>query len=187
MILLYLLRRDLRLSDNVVFSAIAKSSRYTQLIPLYVVPPHQIQASGFLSSPSKEYPYPDARSRLGGFWRTGPRRAQFIVEGLWNLKERSREVYGSDLVIRVGPADDVVREWLDNGDLGDRIGGVWITRDWASEEMDEEQRIKQVVKDRERRQGRDIEWRVWDGEEMLIHEFVPSVLVATQQLTRQQR
>lgn len=172
MILLYLLRRDLRISDNVAFSAIASSSRYTKLIPLYVLPPHQIQLSGFLSSPSDEYPYIEARSRLGKFWRTGPCRAKFIAEGLWDLKQNLKQQYNSDLIIRVGPAADIVKGWLNSHELGDEIGGVWMTRDWASEEMDEEKDVETVVNEAREKEKKIVEWKVWDGEEMLIHKYV---------------
>jgi len=172
MILLYLLRRDLRISDNVVFSVIANSSRYTKLIPLYVLPPHQMQLSGFLSSPSEEYPYVEARSSLGKFWRTGPCRAKFIAEGLWDLKQNLKQQYQSDLIIRVGPAADIVKEWLNSHELGNEIGGVWMTRDWASEEMNEEKDVEMVVNAAREKDKKDVDWKVWDGEEMLIHEYV---------------
>jgi hypothetical protein len=91
-VVLYVLRRDIRLSDNPAFHCAAqqlqrnKSSRspsrgdqrsrddsltsehggapFTHLLPVYIFPAHQIETSGFLSSPNEESPYPEARSKV---------------------------------------------------------------------------------------------------------------------------
>jgi hypothetical protein len=63
-----------------IFSTIVDLSHCAKLIPLYVLSPHRIQLSGFLS-PSAEYSYAEARSRLGMFWLTGQCRAKFLAEG----------------------------------------------------------------------------------------------------------
>lgn len=165
MYLIYLLRRDLRLSDNVVFHALKQQKRFTHVLPIYIFPPHQIEVSGFLS-PGSECPYPEARSRVGKFWRCGPRRAKFLAEGIWDLKTGLQRL-DSDLILRVGRMDEVVRQLLASPGFQDKVGAVWITKDWASEEVDEELSIQAAVECEG--QGK-IEWKVWDGEEMLIHE-----------------
>lgn len=170
--LIYLLRRDLRLSDNPIFHALKETTKFTHLLPLYILPPHQIEVSGLLDPAgvnSTRSPYPEARSRLGKFWRSGPHRVKFLAEGLFDLKTGLNAI-GSDLVVRVGPMQDVVRDLLTSQGFKGKVGAVWMMKDWASEEVDEEQRVAEVVQE----MG-DIEWKVWDGEEMLIHEFVSTL------------
>lgn len=179
--LIYLLRRDLRVADNPIFNALSlaarnSDSKFTHLLPLYIIPPRQIEVSGFLSSGDGHIsPYPEARSRLGRFWRCGPHRAKFLAECLWDLKTtlKSTACGGnatSDLVIRVGHMHQIIRELLSDAEFGAKVGAIWMTRDWASEEMEEEKQIKQVVLDKG-----NVEWKVWDGEEMLIHELSAQV------------
>src|SRR2546423_1522969 len=105
-VLIYLLRRDLRLADNPVFDEVARLSQqpqcpFTHLLPVYVFPAQQIEVSGFLSSADERCPFPEARSQLGGFWRCGPMRAKFLAESAWDLKSSLKHV-GRGLTIRVG-------------------------------------------------------------------------------------
>lgn len=74
---------------------------------------------------------------------------------------------GSDLIVRVGRMEDVVGQILKQKEFQGKVGAVWMTKDWASEEVDEERRIERAVK--EEGDGK-IEWKVWDGEEMLLNE-----------------
>ncbi|KAF2116686.1 cryptochrome DASH [Lophiotrema nucula] len=141
-ILVYLLRRDVRLSDNPVFHSISlltnksnsesrKSSSagirdredsvvpkndtpcFTHLLPVYIFPAQQVEVSGFLSSPTEKSPYPPARSRVANLWRTGPHRARFIAEGAWDLKQRLEGLgCGSGLEVRVGMVEEVVEHIL---------------------------------------------------------------------------
>lgn len=141
-IALYLLRHDVRLSDNPVFHFAAQqadqsnssrspapsdnptrddhpkskdnNAQFTHLLPVYVFPANQIEVSGFLSSASDRSPYPEARSPIAGIWRTGPHRVKFIAEGVWDLKKRLESLgCGSGLEIRVGTIGDVVSNILD--------------------------------------------------------------------------
>jgi deoxyribodipyrimidine photo-lyase len=121
-ILIYLLRRDLRLSDNPVFHEICQihssesSPRFTHLMPLYVFSAEQIEVSGFLrpseTDSQPKSPYPEARSQVGGYWRCGPHRATFLTESVWDLKE-SLDKAGSGLCIRAGRLAEVVQSILD--------------------------------------------------------------------------
>lgn len=117
-ILIYILRRDVRLSDNPIFHCASLSSaktrvdspdpsatpntrdsedfltsdtdtpKFTHLLPVYIFPANQVEVSGFLPSPTPPSPYLEARSRIAGIWRTGPHRAKFTAEGVWGLKQR---------------------------------------------------------------------------------------------------
>lgn len=160
-VLIYVLRHDLRLADNPVFHAIGAQKQITHLIPLFILNPTQYETSGLLQ-PSQRSPYPEARSRLGGFWRCGPHRIKFLAESLFDLKAQLKNV-GSDLIIRVGRAGrvvgDIVRELNEEGA---EIHGVWMTRDCATEEMAEERDIKNAVPN-------GIQVRVFDDESTLIH------------------
>ncbi|KAI3622001.1 cryptochrome dash [Moniliophthora roreri] len=176
MYLIYLLRRDLRVSDNPILHALktVKNSKFTHLLPLYVLSPTQVEVSGFLSSDEEKSPYPEARSRLAGFWRCGPYRAKFLAESLWDLKSSFNKI-DSDLIIRIGLMEDIVRELLEADGLKGKIGGVWLSKEWGSEEIEEERKTERVVREFG---GDNVEWKVWNGEQMLIHDddlpFQPS-------------
>src|SRR4051812_20077249 len=73
-LLIYLMRRDLRVSDNPILHSLAteKDHGFTHLLPLYVFPAQQVEVSGFIHAEGKKSPYPEARSQVGGFWRCGP-------------------------------------------------------------------------------------------------------------------
>nr|BAM46126.1 cryptochrome DASH [Lentinula edodes]BAM48913.1 cryptochrome dash [Lentinula edodes] len=166
MYLIYLFRRDLRISDNPIFHHLQKHPQFCHILPLYILPPNQIEVSGFLQDPKLESHYPQARSRLGKFWRCGPHRAKFLAESIWDLKE-SLKHRGSDLIVRVGRMEDVVGQILKRKEFQGKVGAVWMTKDWASEEVNEELRIERAVK--KEGDGK-IEWKVWDGEEMLLND-----------------
>ena len=168
-ILIYLLRRDLRLADNHVFHSIANThsqSPFTHLLPLYVFSPPQIEVSGFLSSADTPYPYPSSRSAVGGFWRCGKFRAQFLAESVWGLHDALKDA-GSDLCVRVGTVSDVVKGLLEaygkDGEKGEVVG-LWMTGEEAVEERREENELKAVV------EGAGKEFRLWQDEKYFVDE-----------------
>jgi deoxyribodipyrimidine photo-lyase len=148
-VLVYLMRRDLRLEDNPVFHELTKQNppTYTYLLPLYVFSAQQLEVSGFIPKDSAtKSPYPEARSAVGGFWRCGPHRAKFLVESVWDLKEKLDEV-GSGLEIRVGMVGEVIRQILEGiakeeGEI--KIGGVWMTEEEGWEEKREERDVRKA-------------------------------------------
>ncbi|KFY55942.1 hypothetical protein V496_06849 [Pseudogymnoascus sp. VKM F-4515 (FW-2607)] len=148
-ILIYLLRRDLRLEDNPIFHAVATDAAktYTHLLPVYAFPAQQIEVSGFIPKVSEERsPYPEARSSTGKFWRCGPHRAKFIAESVWELKGVLGNV-GSGLEVRVGMLSDVLKDLLvdfkGNGE-GVNIGAVWMTAEEGVEEKLDEKDCKTI-------------------------------------------
>lgn len=173
-ILIYLLRRDLRLADNPAFHEISKSFQqsqhpFTHLLPLYVFSAQQLEVSGFISSPDGRSPFPEARSQVGGFWRCGPHRAKFLAESVWDLKT-SLEGIGSGLVIRVGMVGPVVNSILEgikkeNGE----VVGVWMTSEEGVEEEREERDVRAVVE----KEGKD--FRLLTDEKYFIDEYVASL------------
>lgn len=145
-ILIYVLRHDLRLADNPVFHAIASQQHITHVLPLFVFNPVQYEVSGFLSS-SDEFrsPFPEARSRLGKFWRCGPYRAKFLAEALYDLK-KDLQASGSDVIIRVGRSEEVVKGIVSAlSEAGHVVQAVWMTKDCAYEEALEERAVKKVL------------------------------------------
>jgi deoxyribodipyrimidine photo-lyase len=195
-ILLYILRRDVRLSDNPIFHAAShqvkrpKSPRrsdrrnrgesltsehgganFTHLLPVYVFPSNQIEISGFLSSPSDQSPYPEARSQVAKVWRTGPHRAKFIAEGVWDLKTKLEGLgCGSGLEMRVGRIGDIVSSILawysqDRGNKGE-ITGVWMTDDDGTEEKNDEKIVRRIAEEHK------VDFKVWNDEKYYIDECV---------------
>jgi deoxyribodipyrimidine photolyase len=213
-ILLYIIRRDVRLSDNPIFASAArhitrnddsdsaKRSRddsltsehrgasFTHLLPVYIFPANQIEVSGFLSSPSAQSPYPEARSQVARLWRTGPHRAKFIAEGVWDLKKSLEGLEcGSGLDLKVGKIGDVVKNILEfysnknggHGATGD-VTGIWMTADESPEEKDEERAVKKIA------DQNSVEFKLWNDEKYYIDEYViPAVATFVVTNTRQPR
>jgi len=166
-VLIYLLRRDLRVFDNPILHSFAsqKDHGFTHLLPLYVFSAEQLEVSGFIPEDSKaKSPYPEARSRVAGFWRTGPHRAKFLGETVSDLKSGFEQV-GSNLCVRVGMLDEVVKLMADGiGKSGGNVGAVWITSEDGIEEKREEKSIKAICNDS------GIEYKVWIDEKYLKDE-----------------
>lgn len=116
-------------------------------------------------------PYPEARSEIGGFWRCGPHRAKFLTESVWDLKERLQDV-GSDLLIRVGMVEDVIRDALEQlSDSGSekskaKIAGIWMTSDESIEERREQRAIRELS------DASGVEFRTFRDEKYYIDESV---------------
>ena len=170
-VLIYLLRRDLRLADNPVFHEIYRASQlsqcsFTHLLPVYVFPAQQLEVSGFLSSSEERSPYPEARSPTGAFWRCGPLRATFLAESVWDVKADLEKV-GSGLVVRVGMVGNIIEEMLDKvKEAGDvETYGVWMTKEEGVEEKREERDVKRVV------EAAGKAFRLWRDEKYFIDEY----------------
>lgn len=170
-VLIYLLRRDLRFADNPIFNEISKACQqsqttYTHLLPVYVFPAQQVEVSGFLNSDSDRSPFPEARSKVAGFWRCGPHRAKFLAESVWDLKQSLIDI-GSGLEIRVGMVGQVVREILTaSKQHNTEITGVWMTEEEGVEEKREEQDVKRVAEEF------GVGFKSWADEKYYIDESV---------------
>ena len=168
-VLIYLLRRDLRLADNPVFNDVSKSFQqshnpYTHFLPVFIFPAQQIEVSGFLSSDSERSPFPEARSNVAGFWRCGHHRAKFLAESVWDLK-RSLHDTGSGLEIRVGLAGQVVQELLGAFKKeGAQVVAVWMTAEEGVEEKREERDVKEAA------EKAGSEFRLWTDEKYYIDD-----------------
>ncbi|CAG8951172.1 hypothetical protein HYFRA_00007918 [Hymenoscyphus fraxineus] len=164
-VLIYLLRRDLRLSDNPIFHSLSKNKDhgFTHVLPLYVFAAQQLEVKGFIPDDENlKSPYPEARSQVGGFWRTGPHRAKFLAETVSDLKE-TLEGVGSGLCIRVGMLSEVVEELITGFQKNEdtKVGAVWLTSEEGVEEKRDERATKKVCEER------DIEFKVWLDEKYL--------------------
>ncbi|KAJ3181693.1 hypothetical protein HDU87_000711 [Geranomyces variabilis] len=178
-ILLYLLRRDLRLADNPIFASL-KSPPFTHLLPVYIFPADQIEVSGFVASPSASSsttpagtaarsPYPEARSRVAGFWRCGIHRAKFLAQSVWELKQHLRTV-NSDLDLRVGDIGDALRIILSgyqsdtNGSVANHIARVWMTAEEGTEERRQEHDVRRLCEEFK------VGFKLWADEKYLIDD-----------------
>ncbi|KAF4549989.1 Cryptochrome DASH-like protein [Elsinoe fawcettii] len=150
-ILIYVLRRDLRVADNPIFHEVSKLAQqsqrpFTHFLPVYIFPANQVEVSGFVSGPGKQSPYPDARSEVGGFWRCGPHRTKFLAESVWDLK-KDLERLKSDLTIRVGTVNDAVQSLLQGfaeakGET--EVSAVYMTAEDGVEEKREERDVRKL-------------------------------------------
>ncbi|KAL9941813.1 hypothetical protein D7B24_003121 [Verticillium nonalfalfae] len=164
-ILIYLLRHDLRVSDNPILHHLAtsKDHGFTHLLPVYVFPAHQIETSGFIRDGSKS-PYPEARSQVGSFWRCGPHRAKFIVQSVWNLQE-SFQGLGSGLCLRAGRFDDVLNGLLKGlTEKQQTVGAVWMTLEDAVEEKRDEKAVSSICSEN------NIEFKLWQDEKYFVDD-----------------
>ena len=168
-VLIYLLRRDLRLRDNPIFDDISKCfshshQPYTHLLPLYVFAAQQIEVSGFLASGAGKSPYPEARSNVAGFWRCGPHRAKFLAESVWDLRN-SLEKIGSGLEIRVGMLGQVLKDILEVFRTQDtEVSEVWMTDEEGVEEKREERDARRVTEEA------GVRFQLWTDEKYFVDE-----------------
>ncbi|KUI58965.1 Putative cryptochrome DASH, mitochondrial [Cytospora mali] len=164
-ILIYLLRHDLRLSDNPVFHRLATQADhgFTHLLPVYIFPAQQIQVSGFIKDGSPS-PYPEARATVSKVWRTGPHRAKFIAESVWDLKE-SLESVGSGLIARVGLVSDVVEDLIDGlHQKQEHVGAVWMIGEEGVEERREQDDVSAIC------EKLGAEFLLWDDEKYYVDD-----------------
>lgn len=170
-VLIYLLRRDLRLSDNPIFHEIHKLSQqsqrpFTHILPVYVFAAQQVEVSGFLSDPISKSPFPEARSEVGKFWRCGPHRAKFLAESVWEVKTELEKA-GSGLVLRVGLLGQVIEDLLKRFQQGDdkvSVSAVWMTEEEGVEEKREERDVRRAT------EKFGIDFRLWLDEKYFIDE-----------------
>ncbi|CAJ2503850.1 Uu.00g112440.m01.CDS01 [Anthostomella pinea] len=164
-VLIYMVRRDLRVSDNPILHHLASSSDhgFTHLLPVFVLPPHQIEVSGLLKEGTTS-PYPEARSEVGRFWRCGPHRVKFIAQSIWNMKDNLTKL-GNDLTIRVGRHDEVLKDIVDGlGQNGHNVKAVWmIGEEGYEEERDQKTMARTCSK-------LDIDLRIWVDEKYFIDD-----------------
>ncbi|KAL3425433.1 cryptochrome DASH, mitochondrial [Phlyctema vagabunda] len=160
--LVYLLRRDLRVADNPILHAIEdKQTSFSHVLPIYVFAAQQLEVSGFIPDGGKKSPYPEARSEVGGFWRCGPRRAQFLAEAVFDLKAQLEDT-GSGLCIRVGMVGEVIKQLLENEDL--HVSAVWMTEEEGVEEKREEKDVKRVC------EQNGAQFKLWNDAKYLIDD-----------------
>ncbi|THY14599.1 cryptochrome [Aureobasidium pullulans] len=169
-VLIYVLRRDLRLADNPVFHEVSRLFQqsqhpFTHFLPVYTFPANQVEVSGFISDSSKKSPYPEARAPVSGFWRCGKLRAKFLAESVWDLKKDLERV-GSDLQVRVGTVHDAVRSILDSYKEHNEvdIAGVWMTNEEGVEEKREEKDVRKLCKQF------DAEFKLWVDEKYFVDD-----------------
>lgn len=165
-LLVYLLRRDLRVADNPILHhlAAAKDHGFTHLLPIFIFPAHQIEVSGFIDDDNVKSPYPQARSAVGKFYRTGPHRAKFLAQSVWSMKTALEDI-GSGLVVRVGKQGEVLQHLVEQfKDEGTTLGAVWMTEEKSSEEIREQKDVASVCADN------GIDFKLWADEKYFIDE-----------------
>ena len=92
-----------------------------------------------------------------------------------NLDENLRKL-GSTLVMRVGPLHEVVdsiSKSIAQGSDGAKVKGIWITKDYASEELAEENELRKVAG------ANNAEFKVFDDNFMINMQVHPTSLVLT--------
>ncbi|TKA68507.1 hypothetical protein B0A49_06524 [Cryomyces minteri] len=181
-ILIYIMRRDLRIADNPILSEMSRLYQqtkhpFTHLLPIYVFPADQVEVSGFLRPDEQRSPYPEARSFVGDFWRCGHHRAKFVAESVWCLK-KDLEGLGSGLEIRVGRVGDVLKQVLEGyKEKSDaQVTGVWMTSEEGVEERREERDVKRIMN----QEG--MEFRLWTDEKYFIDENAQLTVVFSRDL-----
>jgi deoxyribodipyrimidine photo-lyase len=119
-------RNDLRLHDNAIIDAAVRkvqSGAATEVLPVYCFDPRWFSTTSFES----------------GMLKTGPYRAQFLLESVLDLKTRLRGV-GSDLLITMGPPEKVLPNYTGQQTL------VLAQSEVTSEETRAERAVKSALK-----------------------------------------
>lgn len=170
-VLVYLLRRDLRLADNPIFNEIARLNSqsqkpFTHVLPVFVFPAAQVEVSGFLTPDGGPSPYPEARGKVGGFWRCGKLRSKFLAESVWDLKTDLERI-SSGLTIRVGSVKDAVQSILEGfrSQKNVEVHGIWMTSEEGWEEKIEEREVQQLM------DAEDAEFKLWTDEKYFVDEY----------------
>ncbi|RAL65905.1 hypothetical protein DID88_005567 [Monilinia fructigena] len=147
-ILIYLMRRDLRVGDNPILHSLIDNKDH-----------------GFITEDGSKSPYPEARSQVGAFWRCGPHRAKFLAQSVWDLKN-SFEKIGSGLSIRVGMVDEVVKGLIEGFEQtnASKVSAVWMTSEEGVEEKREERSTKNVC------ETAGVDFQLWQDEKYLIDD-----------------
>ena len=164
-ILIYILRRDLRVSDNPILHHLETTTDhgFTHLLPVFVFPAHQMELSGFLKDGHKN-PYPPAKSAVGGYWRCGPHRAKFTGESVCDLKA-SLDSLESGLVLRVGMIGDALNDLFEDLTAkAQTVGAVWMTGDEGVEENRDEKAAELICK------KHSADFKLWVDEKYFIDE-----------------
>jgi len=119
-------RNDLRLNDNAIVDAAVKmheSGAATEVLPVYCFDHRWFSATAYKN----------------GMLKTGPFRAQFLLESVLDLKTRLRDV-GSDLLIAMGPPEKVLPDYVGQQTL------VLAQSEVTSEEIRAEKAVKSALK-----------------------------------------
>lgn len=168
-VLIYLMRRDLRIADNPIYNEITKAYQlhrcsFTHVLPLYVFPAQQVEVSGFLNKGAMN-PFVEARSETAGFWRCGTHRAKFLAESVWDLKTDLERIE-SGLAVRVGMVAQVVQDLIsafqETGEI--ETAAIWMTSEEGVEEKREERDVRKVAE----RESAD--FRLWCDEKYFIDD-----------------
>ncbi|KAF2749211.1 Cryptochrome/photolyase FAD-binding domain-containing protein [Sporormia fimetaria CBS 119925] len=141
---------------------------FTHFLPIYVSSPDEFDVSYFPRS-AAEAPYPPAKAVDKRFWKTGPHRAQFIAEGVWELQQ-SMLAIGSGLAIRVGNAIDVVKDILDwypanplfNAE--NKVVSIWMTDENSVESVRDQNGVRALA------EARGIEFKLWYDQTYFVDE-----------------
>ncbi|KAG5805059.1 hypothetical protein H9Q71_010362 [Fusarium xylarioides] len=163
-LLVYLLRRDLRAIDNPILHHLATSDHgFTHLLPIYILPPHQIETSGFVVEGQKS-PYPEARSQIGRFWRCGPARAKFQAESIWDVKQNLEDIH-SGMLVRIGNFENVLKHLIKSlQDEHQSVDTVWMTEEVSKEEVDDQNAVASVCSEN------NINFKLWQDEKYYIDD-----------------
>ncbi|XP_068644975.1 blue-light photoreceptor PHR2-like [Aristolochia californica] len=115
-------RNDLRLHDNEALSAAHNDS--LSVLPVYCFDPRDYGKSS------------------SGFDKTGPYRATFLIQSVFDLR-RNLHSRGSDLIVRIGKPESVLLE------LAKAVGAeaVYAHREVSHDEVRTEERIEKVMKE----------------------------------------
>jgi deoxyribodipyrimidine photo-lyase len=120
-------RNDLRLNDNSIIDAAVKkvqSGAATEVLPVFCFDPCWFAAT----------------AHSNGLLKTGPYRAQFLLESVLDLKSRLRSV-GSDLLITMGPPEKILSDYAAGQNTI-----VLAQSEVTSEEIRAEKAVKSALK-----------------------------------------
>lgn len=131
-------RNDLRLDDNVVVHEVVcrvKSGAVSEVLPVYCLDPRWFQTTAWRN----------------GYPKTGPYRAQFLLESVLDLKDRLRGI-GSDLLIHLGPPEGFLPTLTAGG------ASVLAQAEVTSEETNAERAVKRALERQRKGAKLELHW-----------------------------
>lgn len=131
-------RNDLRLNDNLVVNEAINNLNKKKID--YIIPFYCFDRNTF-----------EGKSRVSKLPRCGPQRRNFLIESVENLKKNLIEKLKSNLYISYGQPEQEILKLIDMiTSFNDQnvIKIIFAQRDTASEEIDIEEKLKELVKER---------------------------------------
>jgi len=135
-------RNDLRLRDQPAYLAAHQTdSKVDKVLPVFVFDERAQELSGL---PDYKREGPEARTRLCGFWRSGPHKTRFLAEAVYDLQSNLKKV-NSNLLVRFGKPEKIVASLAKALQADGSEVAVYTQKEFCSEELAVERKLAKAL------------------------------------------